>query len=344
VFFTGNSSEEPNQLRGPQFHWTLADEVASWKYVPDDSGLNAWNNLRIATRLPGRPHPQVVAMTTPKRTEFMRELLAEEDKEGVIVIHGSTRENQSNLDAEYINMLYGLYGGTALARQELEGLMLDDVEGAMLTMEIITRSRTSAVPRSARLIVVGVDPSVSEKPRDECGIIVATSTMEPKLYKRHAYVLEDASVHGSPKKWAQAVVDTARRWSAPVIVETNQGKQLVVDALQTLDPAIKVIDVHARQGKQTRAEPVVSAYEQGRVHHVGEIPEYEDQFCTWVPDVKTKSPDRVDAGVYALTALLVKQPSELYQAPIRAHSTAKRQINTKRGTNASKRRSFGRWR
>ena len=322
------SSEEPDQLRGVQGNWALADELASWKYLPDDSGLNAWSNLRIATRL--GDNPQIVAMTTPKRTEFMQELAAEEGKAGVIFIRGSTKDNAANLSSTYLDVIYGLYAGTRLAQQELEGLLLDDVEGALLTLEQIREHRVGAVPPNARLTVVGVDPSVAERPKDECGIIVATSTMEPELHRRHAYVLEDATVHGSPEVWARTVTEVARKWGAPVIAEVNQGAALVKMTLQTVDPAIRVLEVRARYGKDIRAEPVVSAYEQGRVHHVGELPEYESQFTTWVPGETKKSPDRVDAGVWALTALLVKPPKDLYVAPIRASSVARRRVDISR--------------
>ncbi len=325
------SSEEPDQLRGPNFHWALADETASWKYQPDDSGLTAWDNLRIATRLGVRP--QVVAMTTPKRTEFMRKLTEEEGKPGVILIRGSTRDNAANLSKTYLDVIYGLYAGTRLAQQELEGLLLDDVEGALLSIDQIRAARVGALPPNARLTVIGVDPSVADRPKDECGIIVATSTMESELYKRHAYVLEDATVHGSPEVWARRVTEVARRWGAPVIAEVNQGAALVRMTLQTVDPTVRVIEVRARYGKAVRAEPVVSAYSQGRVHHVGEFPEYEDQFTSWVPGETSKSPDRVDAAVWALTALLVKQPKDLYVAPIRARSSARKRVDVSRSGN-----------
>jgi phage terminase large subunit-like protein len=334
------SSEEPDQLRGVQGHWALADELAAWKYIPDDSGLNAWSNLRIATRLGDKP--QVVAMTTPKRTEFMRELSAEEGKDGVIFIRGSTRDNAANLSKTYLDVIYGLYAGTRLAQQELEGLLLDDVEGALLSIEQIRAARVGALPPNARLTVIGVDPSVADRPKDECGIIVATSTMESELYKRHAYVLEDASVHGSPEVWARRVTEVARRWGAPVIAEVNQGAALVRMTLQTVDPSVRVIEVRARYGKAVRAEPIVAAYEQKRVHHVGEFPEYEDQFTSWVPGETSKSPDRVDAAVWALTALLVKQPKDLYVAPIRARSAARKHVNVGRSGNFWKRSSGSR--
>jgi phage terminase large subunit-like protein len=232
-----------------------------------------------------------------------------------------------------LDVIYGLYAGTRLAAQELEGLLLDDIEGALLTLDLIRENRVGVVPPNARLTVVAVDPSVAERPKDECGIVVATSTAESKLFKRQAYVLEDASIHGAPSVWAQKVVETAHKWNAPVIAEVNQGAALVRMTLETIDPTIRVIEVRAKQGKATRAEPVVNAYDQGRVHHVGELPDLESQWTSWVPDVSTKSPDRVDACVWALTALLVSQPKDLYVNPIRSRSAARRRVNTARSSN-----------
>jgi len=322
------SSEAPDQLRGPQFHWALADELASWKYLPDESGLTAWDNLRLATRLGA--HPQIFAGTTPKRTPFMRSLIkAAEDEPGVLLMRGSTKDNRGNLSQTYIDMIYGLYEGTALAQQELEGIMLDDLEGALWSEEILEAARVSGIPRMRRPIVaVGVDPSVSEKPGDETGIIVAVVDGAIRdMYKRHAYVISDASLQAPPEIWAKVLANEAQRWSnAPIIAETNQGGGLIKAVLTGIDPSLKVLGVHSRFGKAIRAEPVVLAAQQGRVHHVGYWPLLEDQLTTWVPDETRKSPDRLDAYVHVLTALLVKAPEGLYGGTVRAFSAGKGRI------------------
>ena len=314
------SSEAPDQLRGPQFHWAVADELASWKYLPDESGLTAWDNLRLATRL--GEHPQVFAGTTPKRTPFMRSLLkAAETEAGVLLIRGSTSDNRGNLSQTYIDMIYGLYQGTALAQQELDGIMLDDLEGALWSEQMIDGARLTGVPRMRRpIVVVGVDPSVSEKPGDETGIVVAVADGAIRnLHERHAYVLSDASLQATPEGWARMVVAESRRFGgAPVVAETNQGGGLIKSVLTGIDPTIRVLGVHSKQGKALRAEPIVLASQQGRVHHVGYLPELEDQLTTWVPDETRKSPDRLDAYVHALTALLVKPPEGLAGGAIRA--------------------------
>lgn len=324
------SSEAPDQLRGPQFHWSLADELASWKYLPDESGLTAWDNLRLATRL--GDHPQIFAGTTPKRTPFMRSLIkAAEDEPGVLLLRGSTRDNRGNLSQTYIDMIYGLYEGTALAQQELEGVMLDDIDGALWAEEIIEKARVEGLPRMRRpLVAVGVDPSVSEKPGDETGIVVAvTDGAVRDMYKRHAYVISDASLQAPPEIWAKVLATESQRFGrAPIIAETNQGGGLIKAVLTGIDPALKVLGVHSRFGKAIRAEPVVLAAQQGRVHHVGYWPLLEDQLTTWVPDETRKSPDRLDAYVHVLTALLVKQPEGLYGGAVRAFSPGAGRIPT----------------
>lgn len=322
------SSEAPDQLRGPQFHWSLADEIASWKYLPDESGLTAWDNLRLATRL--GDHPQIFAGTTPKRTPFMRALIkAAETESGILLLRGSTKDNQGNLSQTYIDMIYGLYAGTALAAQELEGIMLDDIDGALWDEALIEAHRVQEIPKMRRPIVaVGVDPSVSEKPGDLTGIVVAvTDGAVRDMYRRHAYILSDASVQAAPEIWAKILVGESHRFgNAPVIAETNQGGGLIRAVLTGIDPSIRVLGVHSRYGKAIRAEPVVLAAQQGRVHHVGYFPELEDQLTSWVPDETRKSPDRLDAYVHVLTALLVKQPEGLWGGGVRAYSPSRRSI------------------
>lgn len=322
------SSEAPDQLRGPQFDWAVADELASWKYLPDESGLTAWDNLRLATRL--GLNPQIFAGTTPKRTPFMRSLLkAEETEERVLVIRGSTNDNKGNLSKTYLDMIYGLYKGTALAQQELDGVMLEDVDGALWAEELIEEFRVTVLPQMKRpMVAVGVDPSVSEKPGDETGIVVAVVDAAIRdMYKRHAYILSDASLQAPPELWASVLAGEARRFGgAPVIAETNQGGGLIKAVLTGIDPTIRVLPVHSRHGKAIRAEPIVLAAQQGRVHHVGYFPELEDQLTTWIPDETRKSPDRLDAYVHVLTALMVKQPEGLYGGSVRAYSPGGRSL------------------
>lgn len=333
------TADEPDQLRGPQFHYSWADEAAAWRQMSDAAGLTAWDNLRIATRLGVNQGitPQIIATTTPKRVDLMRRLIRESESlpDRVVVTRGRTHDNLGNLSQSYLDAVYGLYEGTRMGRQELDGEMLDDVEGALWAQQMIDDFRTRSLTIGLPLRVVGVDPSVAERPGDECGIIVTMSTNERDMFKRQAWVLEDASMQGSPEQWARRVVDTARKWSAPVVAEVNQGGHLVTGAIRGIDPAIPIYEVHSKFGKALRAEPVVLAYEQGRVHHMGDLPELESQMTTWIPG-EGKSPDRVDALVHALTALLVRPPKGFGYGPIRAHSPASHRISAPAAPSAAR--------
>ena len=322
------TADEPDGLRGPQFTHAWGDEVAAWRQTPDAAGMTAFDNLRVGTRL-GK-NPQILCTTTPKRVPLLYKLIEESrtDKAGgskVVVTKGSTLDNAGNLSGAYLDTIMGVYEGTNLARQELYGEMLDDVEGALWNEEMVETARHTAYPPSTPLRVIGVDPSVAENPRDECGIVVCASTAEPDLYKRNAWVLEDASIHGSPDTWARKVVEMARKWGCPVVAEVNQGGALVRNAILSIDPSIKVLEVHSKYGKQLRAEPIVLAYEQERVHHVGYLQDLESQMYSWIPG-EGRSPDRIDAMVHAMTALLIKPPPGFSGGKLRAKSYADRKM------------------
>lgn len=325
------TADEPDSLRGPQFTHAWGDEVAAWRQTPDAAGMTAWDNLRVGTRLGVRP--KLLVTTTPKRVPLLYSLIKEAaDRPGQVVItRGSTMDNAGNLSGAYLDTMLGIYQGTALAKQELYGEMLDDVEGALWTEEVLESSRLGGQPSGVPLRVIGVDPSVAENPRDECGIVVVSSTGERDLYKRQAYVLEDASVHGSPETWANTVVRMARKWGCPVVAEVNQGGALVRNAIQAIDPTVKVLEVHSKYGKALRAEPVTLAYQQGRVHHVGYHAELESQMISWIPGQTSKSPDRVDALVHALTALLIKPPAGFVGGQLVAKSHAGRRLDLGKG-------------
>jgi phage terminase large subunit-like protein len=323
------TADEPDSLRGPQFSHAWGDEVAAWRQTPDAAGMTAFDNLRVGTRLGA--NPKIMITTTPKRVPLLYSLLEEEKKgKKVVVTRGSTMDNSGNLSSAYLDTILGVYEGTRLAKQELYGEMLDSIEGALWTIEMIGKGRQNLLPAHTPLRVIGVDPSVAENPRDSCGIVVCASTGERDLYKRHAWVLEDATIHGSPEVWANKVVEMARRWGAPVVAEVNQGGALVTNAINAIDPNVKVFEVHSKHGKQLRAEPVVLAYEQERVHHIGYIAELEDQMTAWIPG-EGKSPDRVDALVHALTALLIKPPKGFIGGKLTAKSPAARRLPSFRG-------------
>ena len=300
------------------------DEVAAWRQTPDAAGMTAFDNLRVGTRLGAQP--KIMVTTTPKRVPLLYKLIEEAKTGRVVITKGSTLDNSGNLSGAYLDAITGVYAGTRLAQQEIYGEMLDDVEGALWTSELIDLSRQAGMPLGTPLRIIGVDPSVAENPRDECGIVVCAASSERDLYKRQAWVLEDASVLGSPTVWAQKVVEMARKWGCPVVAEVNQGGALVKNAIHTIDPNIVVLEVHSKYGKALRAEPVTLAYEQGRVHHVGFLADLESQMYSWIPG-EGKSPDRVDALVHAMTALLIKPPSGFTGGKITAKSMGSRKID-----------------
>lgn len=299
------SADNPDLLRGIQSHFSLADEIATWDHNKDSSGLTAWDNLLIATRL--GLNPQIVAMTTPKRNNFMKNLTTRATTDPRWILRtGSTYENAGNLSENYLTSITALYEGTSLAQQELFGEMFDgDLEGTLFTQETFDASRVATLPSTPLIYTIGVDPSVAERPRDECGIIVAamahTNPADP--HHGHCYLIEDASLVGSPAQWSQRVIEMARKYSAPVTVETNQGGAMVRQILNSIDPSVKINEVTATQSKRTRAEPIALLFEQNRAHIVGHLPLLEEQATSWQPEITKKSPDRLDAAIWALSAL-----------------------------------------
>ena len=295
----GNGSEarvysggEPDSLRGGQFDFAWGDEFAHWA-----GGEDTVMNLRMATRLGAAP--QMLLTTTPLPLAWLKALITETD---VVVTRGTTADNQANLPRAYLTRLERRFGGTATGRQELSGEILDDLEGALWGRALIDRQRV-ITPSTAVRVVVGVDPPAAG---GTCGIVVAALGADG-----NAYVIDDASVTGQrPEQWARAVVRAADRWQADrVIAEVNQGGTMVTAMLKSVDAALPVLAVRASRGKVARAEPVAALYGEGRVFHAGVFPALEDQLCGLLIDGRYAgpgaSPDRADACVWALTALML---------------------------------------
>lgn len=283
------SSEEPDRLRGPQHHGAWCDELAAWKKQ------ETWDQLQFGLRL--GEHPQTVITTTPKPIPLLKSLLLRETS---IITRGSTYENKDNLAPSALAELEERYGGTRLGRQELEGELLEDIEGALWQRNWIeeTRIKPDEMPALHR-IVVGVDPAVtSGEDSDETGIVVAGMTSNGQFY-----ILEDATLKATPDQWGKRAVEAYKDWKADrIVAETNNGGDMVILLMRQVDRFVPVKKVTASRGKQLRAEPISALYEQRRVHHVGSFPKLEDQMVTWTPD-SSNSPDRVDALVWALTEL-----------------------------------------
>jgi phage terminase large subunit-like protein len=310
AFALAFSSDEPDQLRGPQFDSAIVDEFASFPQMTGADGATAFDNLRLGLRLPvDGDEPRMVVTTTPRRVASMFKILEEarDPKFGIVLTRGTTYENLGNLADAFRNTILGLYEGTRLGRQELMGEMLADIEGALFLQEWFDANRVDELPPGRMFSVVGVDPSVAERPSDECGIVVVRATMDKDLYRRHLYVVEDASVKGSPSVWAAQVARMSRKWNAPVVAEGNQGGELVRMAIAQADTNLPVHIVHAKSGKATRAEPVAALFEQGRGHMLGWHGQLEDQLANWIPADSRYSPDRLDALTWACLSLSTRQ-------------------------------------
>jgi len=286
VTATTFSGDEPDQLRGPQHATVWADEPAKWRYADE-----AWDNMEMGLRLSA--DPRCVATTTPRPINLIERLV---DDEEVQVTRGTTYENAQNLSERFRERIISRYEGTRKGRQELHAEILSDSPGALWSHDII--SRTSEPPAFTR-IVVGVDPSGGG---DEIGVVTAA-----KGNDGHGYVLSDDTLHASPQGWAQAVADAYRRHEADrIVAERNFGGDMVRSTIRSVDDTLPVEVVSASRGKQQRAEPVASLYEQERVRHVGHFAELEDELTTWDPDTNDWSPNRLDALVWALTKLMLQ--------------------------------------
>jgi phage terminase large subunit-like protein len=287
------SADQPDRFRGPQHHGAWCDELAAYRYS------DAWDQLQFGLRLGKKP--RVVITTTPRPTPLVR-MLANRTDGSVVITRGSTFDNAKNLAPSALLELQARYNNTRLGRQELYGEILEDTEGALWTKGLIDRNRIKKAPPLAR-ITVSIDPAVTNtQASDETGIIVCGSDAGG-----HGYVLGDYSFKGSPLDWASKAVSVFDEWKADtILVEVNQGGDMVSAVLKQIRHSLPIREVRAHVGKRLRAEPVAAMYEQGRIHHIGEFPQLEDQMTIWTPN-DPDSPDRIDAMVQGFSDLLGTQ-------------------------------------
>lgn len=292
------SSEAPDQLRGPQHGLAWSDEVGKWNH-----GEETWDNLLFGLRL--GDCPQVMVTTTPRNVPLLRRLAAD-DK--VVITRGATYDNSVNLPDAFLDEIRQRYEGTRIGRQELYGELLTDLEGTLWNRDMLEECRTRGLPGLCR-IVVAVDPPVTSGPEaDQCGIIVAgrdTAGM--------AYVISDETIQGAgPLDWASRAIRAYHEFNADrLVAEVNNGGDLVETLIRQIDGEVSYLAVRASRGKAIRAEPVAALYEQGRVLHAGLFPELEEEMCSFSQTEarKGKSPDRVDALVWAISDLLLRRES-----------------------------------
>lgn len=327
------SGASPEKLRGPQHHFAWCDELAKWRHP-----RATWDMLQFGLRLGERPRALIT--TTPQSGRALEELLK---LPGTVESGGATRDN-IYLSKAFLDSVHTLYRGTRLEAQELEGQLLPASNFALWSPELIERCRiedvapaqagacpSSRCPTPAEApacagvtgtftkIVIGVDPPSGD---GTCGIVACGRDASGT-----GYVLGDHSVSArGPKGWARAVSDAVRVHEAQsalpvsVIAERNQGGKMVEAVLLAADPSLKVTLVNASEGKVARAAPVSMAFEAGRVKLAGRFPKLEAELRGfrsgsgydpggWIgPGNAAASPDRADAMVWALTALVLNRP------------------------------------
>lgn len=286
------NATEPDQLRGPQFDTAWCDELAKWKYAQE-----TWDMLQFGMRL--GDDPRVCVTTTPRPIALIKSIVAGQEG-NVHITRGKTTDNVANLAKAFFDRVREKYEGTRLGRQELDAEILGDIPGSLWSLATLDAYRLRESPTMGR-IVVAVDPAVTAtETSDDHGIIVAG------LSDQRGIVLEDASLSGSPAEWARRAVSLYRSWNADaIVIEVNQGGDMVAHTIRTIDPNVRIKEVRASRGKHVRAEPIAALYEQGRVAHVGAFPELENQMTQMTTEgyQGEGSPDRVDALVWAMTDL-----------------------------------------
>jgi phage terminase large subunit-like protein len=279
------SGANPEGLRGPQHHLAWCDEIAKWTH-PEETWANLVMGLRLAEGA------RIIVTTTPRPIALLKRLTGEGP---TAVTRGRTADNL-NLPADFVADLEERYGGTRLGRQELDGELIEDVEGSLWPRKLIERWRAPVIARSEatkrstgggagllrsarndglRRVVIGVDPPASSS-GDACGIVAAGLGGDGV-----GYVLGDHSVRGmGPEGWAAAVAHAAEVHGADrVVVESNQGGEMVESVLRGADVALPVTPVFARFGKGKRAEPVAILFERGKAKFAGTFPELEDELA-----------------------------------------------------------------
>lgn len=287
------SSEDPDSLRGHQFEAAWCDEVAKWRYAEA-----CFDMLQFGLRL--GVQPRQIVTTTPRPTGLMKRLLGDP---AVSVTRMRTDENAANLAPGFLKMVERRYAGTRLGRQELGGEMIEDREDALWSRQMIEETALEAAGPLGRIVVAVDPPASSRKTSDACGIVAAGLDGQGQVV-----VLADATVRGvKPQEWAARAIALFHQLQADcLVVEVNQGGEMATTVIQTVDPAVPVKPVRALRGKWLRAEPIAALYQQGRVRHAGRFGELEDEMCDFGPNGLSngRSPDRVDALVWAVTELM----------------------------------------
>ncbi len=292
AFAQAFSAEDPESLRGPQFAAAWCDELAKWRYADA-----AFDMLQFGLRL--GEHPRQVITTTPRPTALIKRLVKEPR---CAVTHAGTVANARHLPLAFFEAVTARYRGTRLGRQELDGEIVEERADALWSRAGIERCRVEQAPPLHRIVVAVDPPASSGKGADACGLVAAGLAEDGALY-----VIADETASGlTPAGWSRRAIALWRRLQADaLVVEVNQGGDMVKAVIGEADPDVPVISVRAKKGKWLRAEPVAALYEQGRVRLAGVFPALEDEMCDFGLNGLSsgKSPDRLDAMVWAVSAL-----------------------------------------
>lgn len=293
------SAEDPESLRGPQFEAAWLDEFGKWR-----NAEATFDMLQFGLRLGLRPRQLVT--TTPRPLPALKRLLADPN---VAVTRLRTEDNTGNLAAGFVETLAARYGGTRLGRQELDGELVEDREDALWSRDMIEQAFTAEAGELRRIVVAVDPPASSRRTSDACGIVAAGLDAAGNVV-----VLADATLRAAkPQAWAGRAVELFHALGADCLVaEVNQGGDMVAAVIRTVDALAPVKPVRATRGKWLRAEPVAALYQQGRVRHAGRFPGLEDEMCDFGPDGLSdgRSPDRLDALVWAVTELMPDRSGE----------------------------------
>ncbi len=294
------SSEDPDSLRGPQFHFAWADEFCAWSY-PE----KAWSMLQFGLRL--GENPRAMITTTPRPVKVLKKILKAKD---TVLTHAPSHVNAAHLAPNFIETMENMYGNSVLRRQELDGEIINDPPGALWTRDLLALAYDPAPPslEDFDTITVGVDPTVTSHEKScACGIIVAGR------YKERSWILADHTLQGaSPSQWAEAAVRACRHYNAGrLVAEVNQGGDLIEQMIRLVDSEVPFQAVRAHRSKRARAEPIALLYERGLIHHVKGLTRLEDEMCSFGAftgmggKTSSSSPDRVDALVWVLGDLML---------------------------------------
>jgi phage terminase large subunit-like protein len=300
------SSEEPQRLRGPQFHKAWIDEVATFRYE------ETMSNLMFGLRL--GDNPQAIVTTTPKPVKILLDILALPTTWTTV---GSSYENRSNLAPKFFNDIITKFEGTATGRQELLAEIIEEIPNAIWNYDNLDKHRIDfknidELPEFLT-IVLAIDPATTSNARSaETGMCVAAYGEDDRFY-----ILHLDSYKMSPDQWAAKAIQLFDQYRCDkMIAEVNNGGDLVETVIRAVDATKKVYSVHASHGKTARADPIATMYERGRVSHVGRFPKGEDQLVTFNP-IENKSGlcDCTDSLVWAMTWLVDTTQSRNRFAP-----------------------------